>query len=121
MRAPGFGPWLLELRKQRGLSVRQLARRARIAYSYLSRLERGIDGPPSEDVCRRLADALSTPDDPIGPQQMCRRAGRIPTSIERAILTAPSWLAIIREAPLRRWKPAELLEVVRSRPQGGAR
>lgn len=121
MRAPDFGPWLLELRKQRGFSVRQLARRARIGYSYLSRLERGIDGPPSEAVCGRLADALTTSDDPIGPQQMCRRAGRLPASIERAILTAPSWLAIIREAPLRRWKPAELLELVRGRPVGGDR
>jgi transcriptional regulator with XRE-family HTH domain len=54
-----FGPYLKSLRRQRHLTQTALSRRAGIAQSYLSALERGVVVNPSREIIRRLAEALS--------------------------------------------------------------
>ena len=53
-----FGKRIKSLRVKKGISLRQLASRARISPTYLSYIERGIHGPPSQEVVSRLTFVL---------------------------------------------------------------
>jgi len=55
-----FGPRLRELRIQVGMSQDELARKAGIDHTYLSKIEGGKKQPPSEEATARLAEALNT-------------------------------------------------------------
>lgn len=57
--------YLVEVvRYQKGLSLRQLARRAQISKSYLQRIEAG-EATPSLEIMLRLARALAVPLDDL--------------------------------------------------------
>lgn len=56
-----FGQRLRALRRAQGLALAELARRAGVSASYLSRVERGARGMPGVPVLRRLASALHMP------------------------------------------------------------
>jgi len=59
----GLATRLKGLREKQGLSMSEIARRARISKAYLSQLEHGESSQPSYDVLGRLAVALgSSPD-----------------------------------------------------------
>ncbi len=49
---------LKRLRKQRGLTQRELSSRAKVAQPYLAQLESGFKANPSLAVLKRLAKAL---------------------------------------------------------------
>jgi transcriptional regulator with XRE-family HTH domain len=51
-------PTLRQLRQDRCLTQADLAKKARITFSYVSKLEAGAKTAPSEPVVRRLAKAL---------------------------------------------------------------
>lgn len=51
-------PTLRQLRQDRCLTQAALAKKARITFSYMSKLESGAKTAPSEPVVRRLAKAL---------------------------------------------------------------
>jgi|GEM_PF-1070720 len=53
-----FGATLRLFRVERGLGLRELARRIGVSGSYLSRVENGHDPPPSPERLATLADAL---------------------------------------------------------------
>lgn len=53
-----FGQGLRAIRRRRGLSQTELAKRADMSPSYLSDLERDERGAPTAPVLERLADAL---------------------------------------------------------------
>lgn len=53
-----FGQWLRELRKAQGMTQRELAQKAGISFTYVSKLETGIMSPPREKVILSLAKAL---------------------------------------------------------------
>jgi transcriptional regulator with XRE-family HTH domain len=52
---------LQRLRKARGLSQQDLAKKSRISQPYLSQLEAGTYKNPSIDILQRLARALGVP------------------------------------------------------------
>ena len=54
-----FGTKLRELRKAAGLTLRELAERVEVNYSYLRKMETGALPPPSERVVRLLAQELN--------------------------------------------------------------
>ena len=53
-----FGSFVEQLRRSRGLQQQQLAAEIGINGCYLSNIENGRKGPPSEDVVSRLIRAL---------------------------------------------------------------
>jgi XRE family transcriptional regulator, master regulator for biofilm formation len=55
-----LGRKIYEIRKQRGLSLTELAERAKISKSYLSNIERDINKNPSIQVIKRIAFVLDT-------------------------------------------------------------
>lgn len=71
-----FGSSLRELRKQAGLSLRALAQKADIDFTYLSKIENGKMSPPSRNIVLRLADALSADKD-----ELLISSGRVPSEM----------------------------------------
>ncbi len=53
---PSFGPYLHNLRKKKGLTLKQVEKAARVSNAYLSQLERGLRRPPHPDILKRLAN-----------------------------------------------------------------
>lgn len=56
-----IGKRIQQLRQSRGLSLSELAERADVAKSYLSAIERNIQGNPSIQVIEKLAAVLNVP------------------------------------------------------------
>lgn len=57
----GFGDYLRELRKSKGLSLKDLENRTEVTASYIHRLEHGSRKTPSIPVAERLARGLDVP------------------------------------------------------------
>jgi HTH-type transcriptional regulator, competence development regulator len=74
-----FGMLIRQARKEKGLSQRELAKLAKVNYTYLSKLENDHAGtPPSEEVIERLADHLA-----LSSEDLRYLAGRITAEDER--------------------------------------
>jgi HTH-type transcriptional regulator, competence development regulator len=74
-------------------SLRQVADRVGIEPSYLSKVERGIGSPPSEETLRRLADDLDVDRDVL-----LALAGKVSSDLQDAIRRRPALFAqLIRE------------------------
>lgn len=56
-----FGIYLHKLRKQKGLTLKQVERAARVSNAYISQVERGIRNPPHPDILNRLAITYGVP------------------------------------------------------------
>lgn len=72
----GFGGYLHELRRERGLTIRHLAAAAGVHHTYVSKLERGDRQAPEEAVVEALAAALQAT--PAQLDQLRWRAGLTP-------------------------------------------
>ena len=88
-----FGDVLKHWRGRAGLSLHQLEQAVGMSATNLSRIERGLVGPPTSEWLDKLAAALDAPR-----SRLYRAAGRIPPSDEddradviEAILTDPDF------------------------------
>src|SRR6266545_4499827 len=88
-----FGDVLKHWRTRAGLSLHELEAAVGMSATNLSRIERGLVGPPTADWLDKLADALGAPRG-----RLYRAAGRIPpageddrTDVLEAILTDPDF------------------------------
>ncbi|MFC1918942.1 helix-turn-helix domain-containing protein, partial [Chloroflexota bacterium] len=93
-----FNIRLRELRKQAGLSQRQLAKRIGVNFSYLSKIESGALPPPSKKVILTLAEALNANKD-----ELMTLAGRIPSDIAQ-ILKNQETLKLLRSGRIQKKK-----------------
>jgi len=50
-----FGLYLKGLRKEKGLTLKQVEKAAQVSNAYISQVERGLRNPPQPDVLKRLA------------------------------------------------------------------
>lgn len=74
-------------------SVRRLASRIGVEPSYLSKIERGIEAPPSETTIRALARELDE-----DPDFLLGLAGKVADDLRRAICRRPRLIpSLIRE------------------------
>lgn len=73
--------WISQEKDRRGWSYRELARRAGISQSLVSRTVSG-EVPPSADFCIRIAQALGE-----APEKVLRLAGILPASDNDPTLT----------------------------------
>ncbi|HXR29928.1 MAG TPA: helix-turn-helix transcriptional regulator [Solirubrobacterales bacterium] len=82
-RALALGALLRKLRRERGYTLDQLAKRIPMSASNLSRVELGSQGPPADEVIERIAKALDT-----SPADLLHAAGRMGggQSFEQAVL-----------------------------------
>lgn len=86
-----FGQRLRELRKGSGLSQRELAQRAGIDFTYLSKIENDRMPPPSEKTVRRLAEELGADAD-----ELTLLAGKIPSDIVETMRKSPEAVKMFR-------------------------
>ena len=75
-----FGRYLRELRKRAGLSQRDLAQRAGIDFTYLSKIENGRVDPPGEQTMRALATALGA-----DAETLLARARKLPRDLKHLV------------------------------------
>jgi len=75
-----FGDHLRGLRKRAGLSQRELAQRAGIDFTYLSKIENGRVDPPGEATMRALARALGA-----DAEDLLARARKMPRDLKRLV------------------------------------
>ncbi len=59
--AARFGSYMRTLRKQRGLTLKQVERAAEVSNAYVSQFERGLRNPPHPDILNRLAKVYEVP------------------------------------------------------------
>ena len=50
-----FGEYLKKLRKEKGLTLKQVEGAAEVSNAYISQIERGLRRPPHPDILKRLA------------------------------------------------------------------
>ena len=91
MRTMEFGQRLRELRKQSNLSQRDLATQIGIDFTYLSKIEGGRLDPPSENVIRRIAQALHTDED-----ELINLAGKVPKELKAVLEESPQAVELLR-------------------------
>jgi transcriptional regulator with XRE-family HTH domain len=110
--AGGFGPFIRQRREARrkadpAYSVRQVAARIGVEPSYLSKVERGAEPPPSEARIRALAADLEE-----DPDVLLALAGKVSSDLQAIIRRRPALMAeIIRE--LKRLPAHAVLRIVR--------
>lgn len=75
-----FGKKLRRLRLQNVLTLRQLAKKTNVDFTYLSKIENGVLPPPSEKVILMLAEVLNADKD-----ELMTLAGRIPSHIAQML------------------------------------
>jgi transcriptional regulator with XRE-family HTH domain len=108
-----FKDYLKKLRKDNGLSIRQLALYSEVSHAYLSQIENGLRGNPSPDVLKKLYKPLKVPY-----EELMRAAGHIENSNDvnvagKTVVLSPEELKIfnkIKQQPLLFHKLAEAPE-----------
>src|SRR3989304_7529831 len=75
-----FGSSIRNLRKQAGMSQRDLAAKVGIDFTYLSKIENGVIPPPSQEVILRLAEVLDADRD-----DLLTLAGKVPFDIAQIL------------------------------------
>jgi transcriptional regulator with XRE-family HTH domain len=73
-RALALGALVRKLRRERSLTLNQLAERVPMSASNLSRIELGSQGPPADEIIERIGAALKA-----DPGELLRAAGRYAT------------------------------------------
>lgn len=107
-----FGSYLRERReerrkKDRSFSVRQVAAALGVQPSYISKVELGQVGPPSEETTRRLAEVLGE-----DPDVLLAMAGKVSSDLKEIIRKRPRLFAdLIRQ--LKNAPDRAVLRVVR--------
>ncbi len=86
-----FNIRLRELRKQAGMTQRELANKVGINFTYLSKLENGVLTSLSEKVISKLAEVLNTDKD-----ELLILAGRVPSDVAEMLLKNSKLLQSIR-------------------------
>ena len=90
---PAFGVRLRELRRQQGLTQRELALRVHLDFTYLSKIENGAD-VPGEAAVDRLAEALQADRD-----ELLALAGKVPSEMAAWTRQDPRSLRLMRKLP----------------------
>lgn len=90
-----FGPRIRELRHEKGWSLRELAAKVDVGFTYLSRVENerlNFGDYPSDALIHRLADALDADE-----EELLVLAERIPIRIKERVLQRPDVFGALAE------------------------
>ena len=82
-----FGERVRELRKGKNLTLRELAAKLKVNFTYLSKIENqklSFGEYPSEDLIRKLAKALGVEED-----ELLLLAEKIPEEIKKRVIERP--------------------------------
>lgn len=88
-----FGERVRELRKSKGMTLRELAPKVGVGFTYLSRVENGklnYGDYPSESLIHRLAEALDADED-----ELLILAEKIPDRIRKRVFEKPDEFRVL--------------------------
>lgn len=103
-----FGERIRRKRIERGLGLRETARRIGRSSTYLSRIETGKEtAVPSEEVIRKLADLLHDDFD-----ELMQLAGRIPSAVTEYVKADPRMPEFLRRAREKNISAERLLKML---------
>ena len=88
-----FGPTLRDRRRAAKLSQRDLAARAGLDFSYISKVENGRVPPPAADTIVALCQILETP-----PEELLALTRKIPSTVQRTVSSSMAAQRFLREA-----------------------
>lgn len=90
-----FGERIRELRHERGWTLRTLAAKVEVGFTYLSRVENGrlnFGDYPSNELIQRLADTFK-----ISSDELMLLAERVPDRIRKRILQKPELFSLLAD------------------------
>jgi HTH-type transcriptional regulator, competence development regulator len=96
-----FGDRLFQLRKERGLSLRELAEKVGIDYSLLSKIENDLRPDPEADLLFSILDALSEVK-PVSQEEidgLLAEGRRLTKERLERLRTSPSLRSFMRHKP----------------------
>lgn len=103
-----FGSCIRDWRLAASMTQRELARRAGMDYTYLSKIESGLVLPPSDEKIRSLARALRRDTSDLEALLQMARDTKIPADIvNSALIRHPEVGALLRRIKSRPLSPAE--------------
>ncbi len=97
-----FGGRLRELRREAGISQRDLALRVQLDFTYISKLENGRLSAPSADTVIRISEALG-----VDAIHLLSLAGKLPSDIQETMGTSSAAQEFLMEAQRFRVTDAE--------------
>ena len=89
-----FGECLRQLRKEKRITQRELAKQINVDFTYISKIETGALQPPSEDIIIKIAKILE-----INAEQMIILGKKIPTTYKDFIVEDELAELFLREVP----------------------
>lgn len=108
-----LGAQIREIRRERGLTQRQLGELAGIHHTYLSKIENDQVEPPAEETLRALARALRTDED-----RLSLEAGKLPSDLLELLREHPRAMELLRRMRRRRYESADWEELLRLAERG---
>jgi transcriptional regulator with XRE-family HTH domain len=88
-----FGEALRTLRREAGISQRDLAERVGVDFSYISKLENGHLPAPAADTVVKICSALGVP-----PERLLSLTGKLPTDVQETVGGSPAAQQFLRDA-----------------------
>lgn len=107
-----FGRTIRDLRKRKGISQKELADRAGIDFTYISKIENNRMPPPSEKTIRAMARTLETDAD-----ELIRLAGKVPTDLVDFLISDPAAIKALRSIQGNVRSGRDWSELLKSRKQ----
>jgi transcriptional regulator with XRE-family HTH domain len=89
-----FGRRIQQLRRDQGLTQRQVAAELGIDFTYLSKLENDRGEPPGEETVRKLAAILHT-----DPEELLALAGKLPSELRLRAQQDVDFARFLRRLP----------------------
>ena len=89
-----FGQRLRELRKEKSMTQKELAAKAKIDFTYLSKIETGVMPPPRVKTILALAKGLGIDKDAVIVDELYGLAKKIPSDLSRKV--TPEMIQMLR-------------------------
>ena len=89
-----FGQTIKRLRRERGLTQRELASELGIDFTYLSKLENGRGEAPGEETVRKLAELLE-----FDTEELLALAGKLPPELRTRAQADLTFARVLRQLP----------------------
>ena len=98
-----FGKRLRELRKQKGMTQKELATGAEINFTYLSKIETGVMPPPRGKTIMALVKALGVDSDGVIVDELFGLAKKMPSDLSNKV--TPEMIQMLRSYEGKEDKP----------------
>ncbi len=115
-----FGEAVAQLRKELGLSQRELARRIQVAPSYLNQIENGQKGAPPYPLVQKIAEELDVSVESFF-DEAAKERGDFPPDTASIVENRPETLGLLRSIQRRGLQASEILTLRKQVEQGSGK